>query len=106
MITREKFLIVFKKNCRKFLVSESDKKTAIYRLKDDRCPFPDVCLKETCNGCLVGFDSPPYKKCPISKEWQDQVFFYKAHFYNGHKRANSEMIQIVKDLKIPKRREK
>ncbi len=99
MIREKKFFQVFRKNCRNLLVSKADAEVAITNLKDKGCPFPKVCEeaspKEGHCGCIA-YTRKSCKLCPISKEWQNNVFYFMMNKFDSD--LCSRMIEVVKEI--------
>lgn len=99
MIKEKTFLQVFKKNCKEMLKTVDVIERAIDNLDHRGCPFPESCIQNAIGcGCVGHSSSTPTKKCPISTEWQSNVFYFQKNKYGIDGRELCEkMIKIIKE---------
>lgn len=103
MIEEKKFFRVFKKNCKERLKTLVGMEDAIENLHHKGCPFPSVCQSfrpggRGCYGCIGWSPDTPSCDCPISDEWQDNVFYFQKKKDDQNGEAMCEkMIKIIEE---------
>jgi hypothetical protein len=98
MIREKAFLRVFKKNCKEMLKTVDATERAINNLSHQGCPFPEGCIRdEERGGCIGNSPIRPTKNCPISIEWQSNVFYFQKNKDGPDgRRLCEKMIRIIR----------
>ena len=96
MIKEKTFLRVFKKMCKELLKDAHSIKVVVEHLGRQECPFPKGCY--LCLGCVSASPTTPSRDCHISKEWQNNVFYFqKKKDCIGGMELCEKMIKIINE---------